>query len=106
MKVKTWAFSKKSLIVAMALVSGDIALANDQTTSESNILEEIHVLGTRGALMNAMESQRNANQVASIVDSDAMGNFADINVAESLRRVSGIMVENVKVKVVMFPFAV
>ncbi|MGN0920470.1 MAG: TonB-dependent receptor [Cellvibrio sp.] len=94
MKVKTWAFSKKSLIMAMALVSGDIALANDQSTSESNILEEIHVLGTRGALMNAMETQRNAKQVASVVDSDAMGNFADINVAESLRRVSGIMVEN------------
>ena len=32
--------------------------------------------------------------MSSVVDSDAMGNFADINVSESLRRVPGIMVEN------------
>lgn len=90
MKSNIWAFPKKSIIVGMALATSGFVSAEETVGA----LEEVYVLGARGALMNAMESQRNANQVASVVDSDAMGNFADINVAESLRRVSGVMVEN------------
>lgn len=57
-------------------------------------LEEIVVTGSRAMLINAIEAQRNANGVVSVIDSDAAGDFADINVSESLRRLPGIMVEN------------
>ena len=57
-------------------------------------LEEITVVGSRASLQSALYKQRNADKVVGIVDSDALGNFADVNVAESLRRISGIMVEN------------
>lgn len=59
-----------------------------------NGVEEIEVTGTRGALLSAIQKQRNSDKVVGVVDSDALGNFSDINVSESLRRISGIMVEN------------
>jgi TonB-dependent receptor len=52
------------------------------------------VVGSRASLASALEKRRNSDKVIGVVDSDAIGNFADINVAESLRRISGIMVEN------------
>ena len=57
-------------------------------------LEEVTVYGTRAALINALDRQRASDKMSSVVDSDAIGNFADINVAESLRRLPGVMVEN------------
>ena len=62
--------------------------------AQTGQIDEIAVIGTRGALQNAIEKQRNADKVVGVVDSDALGNFSDINVSESLRRIAGIMVEN------------
>lgn len=69
-----------------------LAAANPATAQDS--LEEIVVVGSRASLASALEKRRNSDKVIGVVDSDAIGNFADINVAESLRRISGIMVEN------------
>lgn len=79
--------SSLSLAISIAIYSS----ASAQT--EQN-LEEIVVVGSKATLASALEKQRNSNKVIGVVDSDAIGNFADINVAESLRRISGIMVEN------------
>ena len=57
-------------------------------------MEEILVIGSKGALRSALEKQRNSDQVIGVVDSYALGNFADINLAESMRRLPGVMVEN------------
>ncbi len=80
---------RRQLVVAVGLI-----LAGNTTAQEAEEIRDILVLGSRGALVNAIERQRESDKVSSVVDSDAMGNFADINVAESLRRVPGIMVEN------------
>ena len=69
-----------------------LAAANPATAQDS--LEQIVVVGSRASLASALEKRRNSDKVIGVVDSDAIGNFADINVAESLRRISGIMVEN------------
>ena len=69
-----------------------LAAANSATAQDS--LEEIVVVGSRASLASALEKRRNSDKVIGVVGSDAIGNFADINVAESLRRISGIMVEN------------
>lgn len=86
---------RKALVAALGVAlgtsaAGGPALAQEQRES----LEEIIVYGSRAALINALERQRESDKVSSVVDSDAMGNFADINVSESLRRVPGVMVEN------------
>ncbi|MFZ9127181.1 MAG: TonB-dependent receptor [Steroidobacteraceae bacterium] len=78
-----------TLAVAIAMTLAATAQANDPMA-----LEEVVITGTRATLRNAIEAQREANVVSSVVDSDAAGDFADINIAESLRRVPGIMVEN------------
>ena len=52
------------------------------------------MIGSKAALRSALEKQRNSDQVIGVVDSDALGNFADIHVAESVRRLPGVVVEN------------
>ncbi|MCG8415217.1 MAG: TonB-dependent receptor [Pseudomonadales bacterium] len=80
-------FNKKSLTVAIGL-----AITTQAYGQES--IDEIVVVGSRASLQSAIQKQRNSDKVVGVIDSDAIGNFADINVAESLRRISGIMVEN------------
>ncbi len=82
-------FSKKTLSIAVCLAASSQAMAQQTPT-----LDEIVVIGSRASLQSALQKQRNSDKVVGVVDSDALGNFADINVAESLRRISGIMVEN------------
>ncbi len=80
-------FTKKTLSLAIGM-----ALSGQMLAQES--VEEITVVGSRASLQSAIQKQRNSDKVVGVIDSDALGTFADINVAESLRRISGIMVEN------------
>ena len=81
--------NRKSLWVAVGLAISAQAMGQQPAD-----LDEIVVVGSRASLQSAIQKQRNSDKVVGVVDSDALGNFADINVAESLRRISGIMVEN------------
>ncbi len=56
-------------------------------------LEEVIVYGQAAAIASALSQERSANNVVGVLDTDAMGQFPDQNVAESLRRLSGISVE-------------
>ena len=82
-------FLRKNLVIAVGLVLSAETLAQ----SDVNV-EEIIVVGSRASLASALTKQRESDKISGVVDSDAIGTFADINVAESLRRISGIMVEN------------
>ncbi|MFT4861615.1 MAG: TonB-dependent receptor [Pseudohongiellaceae bacterium] len=82
-------FFRKSISIAIGLTVSAEVLAQSQ-----NSIDEIVVRGSRASLQSAIQKQRNSDKVIGVIDSDSMGNFADINVAESLRRISGIMVEN------------
>ena len=57
-------------------------------------VEEIIVYGQSAAIAGALSQERSAGNLISVLDTDAMGQFPDQNVAESLRRLSGVMVEN------------
>ena len=57
-------------------------------------IEEIVAVGTKASLKSALDKQKDSNQVVSIVDSDALGDFPDNTAAEAIRRLSGITVEN------------
>ncbi|HEY7776096.1 MAG TPA: carboxypeptidase-like regulatory domain-containing protein, partial [Kineobactrum sp.] len=63
-------------------------------SAELLALEEVLVTGQSAAMAGAINQQRAANSIKSVLDSDMMGQFADQNVAESLRRLSGVSVEN------------
>ena len=76
-------FTRNTLALAIGMALTGHALAQDG-------IEQITVTGSRASLQSAIQKQRASDKVAGVVDSDALGNFADINVAESLRRIAGI----------------
>lgn len=57
-------------------------------------MEEVVVVGQRAMIENAIARQRDADVVKSIITRDAIGQFPDQNVAESVRRLTGINVLN------------
>ena len=61
---------------------------------DSENIEELFVVGTKASIISAIEKQRQSDQIISVIDSDALGEFPDNTAAEALRRISGISVEN------------
>ncbi len=56
-------------------------------------VENIIVVGTRAAQASALNQQRAADSVKSVIDSDGLGNFPDTTVADSLQRAVGLSIE-------------
>jgi TonB-dependent receptor len=83
---------KKTLPIT---VSGDgLAIGGITIGSSGAATEEVIVYGQAAALASALNQERSADNLVSALDSDAMGQFPDQNVAESLKRLSGVTVEN------------
>ncbi|MGL6042472.1 MAG: TonB-dependent receptor, partial [Sandaracinobacteroides sp.] len=61
---------------------------------EGTEIETILVLGQQANLLSSIQRQRSADNVATVLTRDAIGQFPDQNVAESLRRAPGINVLN------------
>ncbi|MDC8832347.1 TonB-dependent receptor [Alteromonas gilva] len=62
-----------------------------EAASES--LEEVMVRGQRSGQASAINQQRMADNIKSIVSADAIGQFPDQNAAESLQRLPGLSIE-------------
>ena len=56
-------------------------------------IENIIVVGARAAQASALNQQRAANSITTIIDSDGLGTFPDTTVADSLQRAVGLSVE-------------
>ncbi len=74
-------------------VTGE-AVANITLTDEGFTADTIRVVGQRANLFNALNQKRNAESIQDVLAADAIGNFPDENVSESVRRIPGILVEN------------
>jgi len=59
-----------------------------------DLLESVLIVGQRANLASAISLQRAADTVKSVLTRDAIGQFPDQNVAESVRRVAGVNVLN------------
>ena len=70
---------------------GDVAIG---TAGMAGVIEEVIVYGQAAAFANALNQERAAINTVSVLDTDAMGQFPDQNVAEALRRLGGVTVEN------------
>ncbi len=73
-------------VPATGIANADIVLG----TQQANIL----VVGQRANQASALSRQREADGVSSVLTRDAIGQFPDQNVAESLRRLPGINILN------------
>lgn len=56
-------------------------------------LEEVIVFGARAGVASALNQQRNADTIVSVVSSDSIGQLPDANVAEAVQRVPGVFLE-------------
>ncbi len=67
------------------LALGDVSLSVQDT---------VVVIGQAAAFASALNQERSADNLISVLDTDALGQFPDQNVAESLRRLVGVSIEN------------
>ena len=72
-------------------ISGESAT---ETNIQIGAVDEILVIGQFANQASALSRQRAADGVQSVLTRDAIGQFPDQNVAESLRRVPGMSVQN------------
>ncbi len=73
---------------AAFLAGGGTANAQDTV----NELEEVVVTGIRASLSRAADIKRKSNVVVDAISAEELGKFPDINVAESLSRITGVAV--------------
>ena len=74
-------FETRIVVPETGELTADIVLGTDS---------EILVVGQRANLFSALQRERAADGVSSVVTRDAIGQFPDQNVAESLRRLPGV----------------
>ena len=83
-----------------ASVSVNLEDADDISSVEVSLGEEVEledsivVIGQRGALLRALNEQRAADNIVTVLSSDAIGQLPDENVAEATRRALGVNVLN------------
>ena len=81
-------------VSAVVLLPG-MAISDDTITeAKTQDMEDVVVVGQRAMMQNALQRQRNDDQIKSIVTRDAIGQFPDQNVAEAVRRLAGVNVLN------------
>ncbi|ALS99374.1 TonB-dependent receptor [Lacimicrobium alkaliphilum] len=68
--------------------TGEFTLSDSRTA-----IEDVVVYGQRAGQAGALNMQRSADSIQSIVSSDAIGQFPDQNVAEALQRLPGLSIE-------------
>ncbi|MBC6402418.1 MAG: TonB-dependent receptor [Hyphomonadaceae bacterium] len=85
--------------VGADIVSGAVTVPADGTTQNFVLGEDVEytdniiVVGTRAAQAGAINQQRAADSIISVIDSDGLGNFPDTTAADALARVVGLSVE-------------
>lgn len=62
-------------------------------SAEQNMMEHIQVVGGREGQARALNAQRSADSIRSVVSSDYLGRFPDDNVAESMQRLPGASIQ-------------
>jgi TonB-dependent receptor len=76
--------------IAAALVAPTTVIA--QETDASGV-EIIAVTGYRSSLKASMDDKKNANVVSDGIKAEDLGKFPDLNVAESLQRITGVSID-------------
>jgi iron complex outermembrane receptor protein len=84
--------------VAMALFGRNGAVhaqtSGDQTTSGQKELQEVVVTGIRASLEQSLEQKRAADSLQEVITAEDVGKMPDKNIADSLKRVSGVTISS------------
>lgn len=84
-------FGVSSLAVAslLPLAMGSAYAQED----DDEILEVIVITGVRASIVNALDNKANETRVTDSIQAEDLGEFPDINLAESLQRIPGVTLE-------------
>ncbi len=75
------------------ITDGEVSTANVSIGENVNIIENLIVYGQAAGSAHALNQQRAADNLVSIVSADSIGQFPDGNVSEALQRVPGVYIE-------------
>lgn len=91
-KITSRLFPPCQLALAItAALSGGLSTNIYAETTET--IEEVIVFGNAASLNRALEQQRMADNIKSIISADSIGKLPDTNVSEALQRVPGVSIE-------------
>jgi TonB-dependent receptor len=81
-------------------IKRSVVVQDQQTTREnfqlvgvSGLVENVIVIGQVAGINKALNKQRSADNILTAVSADAIGQFPDTNVSESLQRLPGLSIE-------------
>ncbi|MEZ5929530.1 MAG: TonB-dependent receptor [Parvularculaceae bacterium] len=81
--------------ITVTIPSDDATVRQDvRLGQEVAVVDNILVVGQRGALNSALSQQRASDKVITVLSADAVGQLPDENVAEAARRAVGVNIQN------------
>ncbi len=90
-------FAKTRVTLAVYVALGTIATAPvaAQQTENANYyaMEEVGVKGIWSSLKRAMDTKRDATDIANAITAEDIGTFSDANFAEALQRITGVAID-------------
>lgn len=78
---------------AIVVQDQQITRENFQLSGVSGLVENVIVVGQAAGINKALNKQRSADNILTAVSADAIGQFPDTNVSESLQRLPGLSIE-------------
>ncbi|MFK8017844.1 MAG: TonB-dependent receptor [Gammaproteobacteria bacterium] len=74
-------------------ISSALSMGYAGAASAQDVVEEVMVKGIRGSLSRNIDIKRDAVGVVDSISQEDLGKFPDLNVAESLQRVTGVSID-------------
>lgn len=84
-----YAEMQQTVTVSGKAVKLDFNLIN----ATDNSLQTVVVTGNTGAILKAMNQQKNSDRIVDVISADQIGRFPDANIGDALKRVPGIYVQ-------------
>ena len=79
-------------VSALTVCASGQAMAIQDQANDDDAIEEIVITATRASLKKALEAKRDALGVMDAIIAEDIGKFPDLNVSESLQRISGVTI--------------
>ncbi|MCC2956904.1 TonB-dependent receptor [Massilia sp. IC2-477] len=78
---------------SVSALSIGAAFAQDAPANASQQIQTVQVTGLRASLESALNAKRQDNGIVDVIKAEDMGKFPDTNLAESLQRVPGVVID-------------
>ena len=95
MKFRYWLGAATGALIATSAVAQptDVQQPDNGDALTAQDAADIVVTGIRASLRSSAAIKRNASQIVDAVSAEDVGKFPDVNIAESLQRVTGVAID-------------